>query len=203
MVWMVYITHYPNILAYVFPLLLYYISIPAAFIVWWMRYSDDIMAGARHLKSLGVYFLIALVTTSSMLFLLTDEYLYVHADGRTPLCLSGSCITSQTWIGHYRINTADLKRFGIPEYGMMREYRLVDSGVKPNSIIGEKTKVNSLVIIRTFLILPVTEVYDYKIGSDMHTVVSKEKFYIVFPEYPGTVLTEHYDMEFSLFLWHM
>ncbi len=173
----------------------YYAAIPLAFLIWLIRYHAYIRRGIYKIKQLVAFLIVALLITSASLFLMLNDYIYLHSPDRTGIILRGSDLSSSNLLTEYGLKPAEIKRFGVPSFGVMRMYRMADSVLPAGSYF--VTSVNSVVIIRMIPFVPAVQVYNYRIENG--TVVGLNKFYVVWPEQPGSVLTKEYKAVFTIF----
>jgi len=191
---LVYCSHATTPISFGILFISYYVAIPLAFLAWLTMYWRYLKRGVYKIKQLVGFMLVALLITSVSLFLMLNDYVYLHSPDRTGIVLRGSDFYSSPMLEGYGINPQQLKKFGVPSCGVMRMYRMVDSVLPQNSIV---TQVNSIVIIRMIPFVPAVKIYDYKVEGNK--IVHLRTFYVVWPEQPGSVLTKEYKALFTIF----
>jgi len=191
---LVYYLHATTPLVFGTLFVVYYSAIPLAFILWFIKYRKYITSGQYKIKELVAFVLIALLATSTSLFLMLDKYIYLHSPEKSGILLKGSDIYSSHVLKDYGISPQELKKFGVPSYGVMIAYRMVDTVLPEKSLV---THVDSIVVLRMIPFVPAVKVYDYKVEGNR--VVGLRTFYVVWPEQPGTVLTREYKALFTIF----
>ncbi|AEC51052.1 hypothetical protein PNA2_0134 [Pyrococcus sp. NA2] len=198
-----YFDHFPSFGSYIFGMMLYYSLIPLGILIALRAKWDYIVR--RYWRSVIRAFLITLLIvlplTSLVQFKLTGDYLYVYSLTKTGICLTNSCLVEKMKENEeYKFNITGIRKYGMPRFGIMQAYRLVDK--KYNKLKWRYDVVNAVVIIRSLFPLPITEVWSYEVDPrESHKIIGLRKFYIYYPYNPGTLLTRAYDFEFTMFLW--
>ncbi|AEH24078.1 hypothetical protein [Pyrococcus yayanosii] len=198
-----YYDHFPTFGGYIFGMILYFALIPLVFLVVLRAEWDYI--GKKMWKKVMRPFIICLLLASSLTsllqFKLTNDYLYVYSLTRTDTCLTASCLVSEMERNeYYKFNVTAIQKLGMPRFGLMRAFRLVDK--KFNKMKFGYEQVNAVVITRSMFPLPITEVWSYEVDpKDSHKITGLKKFYVYYPYNPGTLLSRFYDFEFTMFLW--
>ncbi|CAB49534.1 hypothetical protein [Pyrococcus abyssi] len=198
-----YMDHFPTLDGLIIRMGIYYFLLPAVLIVTLRAEWNYIIK--KKWKRVAKGFILALLLTAPILslvqFYLSKDYLYVHSLTKTGVCFTSSCLVEEMEKNElYKFNVTGIKAYGMPRIGLMQAFRLLDSRYNRDKFKFER--VNSVVIVRTFFPLPITEVWDYKVDSqDPHRIIGFRKFYIVYPKTVGSALTEAYDFEFKMFSW--
>ncbi len=196
---MVYLLHTTNPVSFGLLFILYYASIPLAFLIWMIKYRQYLQTRTSYkLKQLGAFLAVALVVTSISAFGVTHYYVYLHSPAKSGICLTGSCLCSSDVLVRYHIDPQTLRSQGVPTYGIMMLYRMVDRGISVTTFM--PIRLNSVVIVQAIPPFPGIRVYDYKVEGGK--IVSKKAFFIVWPEQPGSVLTHQYNITFSVLVLH-
>ncbi|AJC72354.1 MAG: hypothetical protein J7K48_05355 [Thermococcus sp.] len=197
---MVYYAHAADPFTFGMCFVLYYFSIPVAVLLWLWHNYVYIKKRKYRLKRLAVALLVAFFITSISGFVLLDQYLYLHTPYDEKItCFSSSCITSSALVTEYGFDKEELEAMGLPSFGIIRAYRLFDTGLSHDLKL--PTKLNNVIMIRPWLILPVVDVYVYEMSQDgTKEIVDKKHYYLVWPVSPGGFLTEKFNFEFTVMI---
>jgi len=194
---MVYYAHATDPVMFGMFFVLYYVAIPVTLLVWFWKYYNYIKKGQYRLKQLSILILLTFIVTSFSGFKILDQYLYIYSPVEKITCYSSSCVLSSSLITKYGFVREDFEEFGVPSLGFMRIYRIYDTELSASLLTPKK--LNYVVIARPLLFLPVTELHVYEV-SENKRLVSKDKFYLVWPKSPGKFLTEKFDAKFSVMI---
>ncbi|ACS90740.1 MULTISPECIES: hypothetical protein [Thermococcus] len=194
---MVYYAHATDPVTFGTFFVLYYVIIPAVLLTWFWKYYVYIKKRQYKLKQLGVLILLAFILTSFSGFKVLEQYLYLYSPVEKMTCYSSSCVLSSPLVTEYGFVREDFEEFGVPSLGFMRIYRIYDTELSASLLTPKK--LNYVVIARPLLFLPVTELHVYEV-SENKRLVTKDKFYLVWPKSPGKFLTEKFDAKFSVMI---
>ncbi|WP_297499530.1 hypothetical protein [Thermococcus sp.] len=193
---MVYIEHATNPVIFGTLLVIYYFSIPMAFLFWYGSSYRYIKKRNFRLKRLLAYLLLAFILTGLSAYKITSIYFYIHSPAEGEFCLSSSCVLSSGLLHEYGVNTETLEAVGLPSYGPMMVYRIYDVGT--NITLGLPVRMNYVVIIRPLLILPLVEVNVYYISG--RKAILRKTFYVTWPSFPGDTITRALDVRFTVLI---
>ncbi len=193
---MVYYAHGTTPVVFGSLLVIYYVSIPMALLLWFAFSRPYIKKGTYRAKTLVSLLMLSFLITSLAGSQILDKYLYIHSPVDPGFCVSSSCVSSFDALERYHIDSEALKTLGIPSYGLMWVYFLNDVG--PTHSLGLNKRLRYLVVVRPLLIVPVVEVNAYRISHGK--IADRERFYVVWPMSPGKVLTEEFDFEFTVLI---
>jgi len=191
---MVYYVHTTNPVAFGTLFVVYYVAFFVAVIAWFWRYNAYIRKGYYHLKQLAALLLLASIVTALMGAGLVGKYLYLHSPTDPQFCMTSSCVLSSKPVSYYPGLSDSLKKYGLPSFGPMWVYFVQDVG--PSHSLGLNKRIEFVAVVRPLLPLPVVEVSVYNVTSGR--VTGAEKFYIIWPQSPGAVLTRKLDFEFTV-----
>jgi len=199
----VYYEHYPTFGGYFLSYIFYFILIPAVILII-IRAKWGYIQERRWkhvLKPLAYGLIIGFFLTALLQLNLTNDYIYLYSLTGTGTCFTSSCLVEEMQSNtQYKFNVEGIERFGMPKFGIMRSFRLSDR--KYNKLKFKYDVVNSVVITRSIPLLPIVEVWDYKVDpTDRHTITDLQKFYILYPYDPATLLSRHYNFSFTMFMW--
>ncbi|ASJ16437.1 hypothetical protein A3L04_04785 [Thermococcus chitonophagus] len=199
-----YYEHAPALGSYLILYFFYLIPLPVTIIL--ILLSRRVYIQKRQwmkvVKPLVAWSILWMFISSIAQFYLTHQYLYLYSLTATGTCFTSSCLKeSMARDELYKFNITGMEEYGMPNFGIMRAYRVTDSrlvmGIHPHI-----ERVNAVIIARSMFPLPVVEIWDYKVDPrDPHRIIGLERFYIVYPSNPGEVLTEHFDFKFEMFSW--
>lgn len=198
---MVYYGHATDPVTFGTLFLTYYLSIPVAVLLWFAISYEYIRKGNYRLKRLAGFLAVAVVITSLSGAGLLDEYLYLHVPYDEKItCFSSSCIMSSALVTEYGFNKEELEALGVPSFGVIHVYRLVDTGISYDLKLPKR--LDHVVMTRPWLVLPVVDVYVYEVSQVNGTkqILNKEHYYLVWPMSPGGLLTEKLNFEFSVII---
>ncbi|WP_297507316.1 hypothetical protein [Thermococcus sp.] len=193
---MVYLEHATTPVIFGALLVVYYFSIPSAFLLWYGSSHKYLRKRNFQLKKLVTYLLVAFFLTSLSAYKITSIYFYVHSPAEGELCLSSSCVLSSHLLQKYGVKPETLESVGLPSYGPMMVYRIYDLGT--NATLGLPVRMNYVVIIRPLLLLPSAEVSVYYISGER--AVRRKTFYVTWPYSPGDVITKALDVRFTVLI---
>ncbi len=178
-------------------LVLYYFSIPLALILWYGKYHAYIKKRNFRLKKLAAYLLIAVFVTSFSAYKITGIYFDIHSPTGGTTCYTASCVLSSDSLKLYHLNTTELKRLGLPEFGLMKVYLVRDTGVDTETLMPKR--MDYVAIVRPLLIVPAARVDVYHVDGE--SASWKKSFTIVWPLQPGSVLTDKLKTEFTVIIF--
>ncbi|WP_297062808.1 hypothetical protein [Thermococcus sp.] len=193
---MVYYEHATNPVVFGTLLTVYYSAMIIAVVAWFWSSYQYIQKGNYQLKKLVGFILIAVFLTSLSGARLLDKYLYLHSPINNDFCMTSSCVLSSEGIKTYNLNTTELERLDVPSVGPMWVYPLYDVG--PSYSLGINKQIKALVVVRPLLIVPAVEVVVYQFRGTHFT--GKQKFYVVWPQSPGNVLSKKLDFHFTVLI---
>ena len=193
---MVYYEHATNPIVFGTLLSVYYFALLVAVIAWFAGSYQYIRKGNYRLRRLASFLVIAIFLTSLSSARILDKYLYIHSPLNNDFCMTSSCVLSSTGVTTYHLNTTELERPGVPRVGPMWVYTIYDVG--PSYRLGIKKPLRALVVVRPLLVVPAVEVNVYTFQN--RHFLEKQKFYVVWPQSPGSVLTEKLDFEFTVLI---
>lgn len=205
---MAYYEHAPSYGAYLLMLLLYYIfswviiALGAYMNRDFLLIKKPIFEGMQYgfrvfLKKWFPWLLIGLILWSVSAFKFTDYYLSTYS-----LTLTGTHFTSSELIKDmeddefYRFDIENMKKFGMPSFGILRAYKLQDV-VREGLLV---RKIDQVVITRGYPFLPVVKIYIYEVEGKK--VKSLRTSYMLFPESPGGKLSSLFNFPFEMFFWN-
>jgi len=192
----VYFAHATNPIVFGALITLYYGSIPAAFILWYWQFKAYIKKHQYKLKHLAGYLLIACFLTSFSLFQLVNIYFYVHSPDASGVCFTSSCIESSQVLKMYNIPPQEIEQQGVPSFGPMKAYRVIDGAINPKTLLG--TYMDYVVVVRALPPLPFTEVTVYDVHGTK--IVGKKTFDVVWPMSPGGTITKNLHAMFTVLI---
>ncbi len=192
---MAYIEHAVQPLSLVLLLVFYYLTIPIVIITWLLTSRHYISKGNYRVKRFVSLLLTGLIATSMIEFEITSMYVNLHSPLGGNVCFTSTCLLSSPPVVQYSLSRG-LESYGLPSFGFMRVYRVYDVG--KNATLGLPAKMNYLVVLRSWILLPVVDVYVYYVKGN--TVYSKKSIRILWPEYPGSVLTRELGVRFTVFI---
>lgn len=193
---MAYIEHAVQPLPFVLLLTFYYITIPVVILIWAVTSRYYISKGNYRLKRFASLLLAGLIVTSMIGFEITSMYVNLHSPLGGNVCFTSSCVLSSPPVTQYSFSRENIESYGLPSLGLMRVYRVYDIG--KNATLGLPVKMNYLVVIRSWVLLPVVDVYVYYVRGN--EVYAKKSIRIFWPEYPGSVLTSELGVRFTVFI---
>jgi len=193
---MVYYEHATTPIVFGALLSVYYFAMFVAVIAWFWSSYHYIRKGNYRLKRLAAYLLIAVFLTSLSGALMLGKYLYIHSPDDGAFCMTASCVLSSRFLEEYNLNATELEKLGVPSVGPMWVYLLYDVG--PSYRLGIPKRIQALVVVRPLILIPVVEVDVYPFAKGHFT--GRERFYLVWPQSPGGLLSEKLDFEFTVLI---